>query len=185
MSCRTGLVIVLALAAGCDKVHEQQEAMKVGEPTASGTKASGPAGYVPVPETDLVVKLPAGVNAKPMNGGPGFANDDQSFKLIVREVEPSWGRTLEELKSSLMKHTIKDVLHEETTADGFILTFTTVKTDNVQDPDGRVLTKDVGVEYGLQMRFAIDGKPYKCAATVPKQESLQLVIDACKTVKKK
>ena len=189
-------ILVLALGAGCDKKQETVETTKTepgAAPSAPGaapatgsekrTGERAPTGYVPLPETDLVVKLPDGVVARPMDGRPGFENPG-SFKFLVRQLGASDSRTIEEAKGKL-KYVLKDVLHAEDTADGYILTHTMAKSEIKEGATGRVHSEESGVEYSLQMRRDIDGTPYKCSAILPAEKDLAAVIAACKSLKKK
>lgn len=189
-------ILLLALVASCAKKKEQPVAAETESSPKTTSTESPPKvenapkaeaagdGYVPIPDHDLVVKLPASLGAKPLDDAAGFANADGTFKLTVRALSSTDPSTVEEAKSRL-RRTMKDVLHEENTPGGYILTFTMKKTEMVQDADGRVRRDESGVDYNLQLRLTVDGQPYKCAVSAPTQDLLPVAIDACKSIKKK
>ncbi|NVB77032.1 MAG: hypothetical protein HOV81_01435 [Kofleriaceae bacterium] len=187
-------ILLLALVASCAKKKEQPVAAETENAaktestpkaeSAAKTETAPSAGYVPIPDHDLVIQLAPGFGAKPLDDAPGFENGDGTFRLTVRELNSSDPATVEEAKTRL-RRTIKDVLHEENTPDGYILTFTMTKTEMVEDSTGRVTRDESGVEYNLQLRRAVDGQPYKCAVTVATKDMLAPAIDACKSIKKK
>ena len=64
-------------------------------------------------------------------------------------------------------------------------TFSMTKAEMKEDADGRVHRDESGVEYAVQVRLAIDGKPTKCSAIVEKREDVQAAVDACNALAKK
>jgi hypothetical protein len=185
-------ILLLALVASCAKKKEQpvpaetENAAKPETKTDDAPKPETTPGmaYVPIPDHELEVQLAPGLGAKPLDDAPGFANADGTFRLTVRELNSTDPSKVADAKARL-RRTIKDVLHEEDTPDGYILTFTMPKTEMVQDADGRVRRDESGVDYNLQMRRTIGGQPYKCSVTVSKQEMIVIAIDACLSIKKK
>lgn len=189
------MVLLLALVASCAKKKEQPVAktesvaktenkpQAESKPETERKPAPSAGDYVAIPDHDLVVQLPASLGAKPRDDGPGFANANGTFKLTVRALDAGDPKTIEEAKSRL-RRTIRDVLHEENTADGYILTFTMTKTEMVEDSTGRVTRDESGVEYNLQLRRIVDGQPYKCSVTMPTKDLIPVAIAACQSITK-
>jgi len=152
-------VVLLALVA-CGKKHDDNQ------PASSSSSSSELAGAPKSAETPADRTAPA----------PG--GKELPYKL--KPVDPAEAQNLATLKERTQS-AVRDWLSEETTADGWIATYSSPRLDNVQDEKGQVERKEVGLEYGVYVRRMIDGKPYKCVARLPNFEDIAPVVAACKT----
>lgn len=102
----------------------------------------------------------------------------------LKPIEPSEAQDIPTLKDRV-GDAVSKWLSEDTTADGWILTYETPHRENVQDDKTlKVELKVVGVYYGVYVRRQIGGQPYKCVTqTIEKREDIARVVAACKTAK--
>lgn len=176
--------VVLVLAVGCGN-KKDDNAATTGTP-AGPAKAAMPAGFVDVNNLDgLIIKVPPDAKVKDNSLGVGwFENADKSFAITIKPVGED-ATDIEALKT-VIKDQVKDWLKQEKTADGFILTYSAPKIEMVDDGAGGFARKEVGLEYGLQMRRIIAGHPFKCAAgTITTPGGLEAVIAACNSIRAK
>lgn len=151
------LLVAVLLIAACDK-----KAAKVEDKKPVGNSP----GFVDVPgSTNLEIKVPDGVH--PMQGLSGFENDDKSFTMIIKP-QGDDAADIATLKSKIGEN-VKEWLSEQTLADGWVATY-------VED----------GGTFGLQMRRKLGDETFKCAAgSLKTKESLEPIIKACSSMKKK
>ena len=102
----------------------------------------------------------------------------------VKPIDPSEAQDIPTLKERV-GDAVSKWLSEDTTPDGWIVTYESPHRDNVQDDKTlKVELKVVGVEYGVYVRRQIGGQPYKCVAQgIEKREDIARVVAACKTAK--
>ncbi|HUS29058.1 MAG TPA: hypothetical protein VMZ53_11125 [Kofleriaceae bacterium] len=104
--------------------------------------------------------------------------------FAVKPVEPSEAQDIATLKQRTSPQVSK-WLSEQTTSDGFIVTYEIPRIEDVQDETTlRFERKQTGVDFGVYLRRNIDGHPHKCVTTrIAKREDIARVVEACKTAK--
>ena len=115
-------------------------------------------------------------------GGGGGGGALPEYKL--KPIDPSEAQDIPTLKDRVGS-AVSKWLSEDTTPDGWILTYETPHRDNVQDEKTlHVELKVIGVYYGVYVRRMINGQPFKCVTqTIEKREDIARVVAACKTAK--
>jgi hypothetical protein len=165
----TTLVMVVALWS-CGKDDKKPSEQPATKPATTAVKADR-GNYRDVQSIDeLEVEVPP--DAKPMERIPGFQNADKTFAFAIKTLGSDLEHKDPAAFKASMKYGVKDWLKEELLEDGGW--YVTHTTDMGGPP-----------AYSLQMRRKIGDTWYKCTCIVPKEENLEPVIKACKSLRKK
>jgi hypothetical protein len=173
------LALLAFVLVGCGKDAKSSVQAGSGQAGKPGATATNPGNYQQIVGLEhLEIEVPA--DAKPIGVVPGFENADKTFKFVMRMVgpEPDYADPAA-IRASM--RSVKDWLKEETFADGWYVTHSMEKTD--YDDQGN--SKVVGLEYSMMMRRKIDNLWYTCTCILPREELLDAVIKACKSVRKR
>ena len=121
---------------------------------------------------------------QPASTGGGQVVSTGSVHYSLKPIDPAESQDLATLKKRTQK-IVSEWITEQTTPDGWILTYSTPHMENVQDEKTlKVENKQTGLDYGVYVRRVIDGTPYKCTAMeIPTKDEVARVVEACKTAK--
>lgn len=180
---RTIAILAFSLVA-CGKDAKPSSSAE-GSGAAKPTAAAKQGNFKPLEGigADLEVEVPA--DAEPIGTIPGFQNADKTFKFVARSVGGSPDHAdAAALKASMSSSTVKEWLKDEKLPDGYYAIHTMDKVETYEAEDGALKSKVVGTEYSMLMRRQIGDTWYSCSCILPRQELLDAVIKACKSIRK-